>query len=443
MISRFAFITAGLFWLLFPAEAQNAEAPLASVKGKLYTSAALSPEGQKALAGQKAEIEATRTQLLSQMIAEELLQLEAKAANSTPEKLIAAQRAKAAEPTAVQIQAVYDANRAALGNKTVAEVRKDIVAFLRRDPEQKAVDAYVGSLQTKYKYVAGKNVNAPNLGPLDVLATIGTRRIAVQEFDAQNKIALNEVMHNQYEHLRSDLEISILNGLIEEEAKAKNTDASSIIAIEITDKMREFAEGEREGLETALMNRLFAKYDVKLLIKEPEIIVQNVSADDDPFQGAATAPVTVIMFSDFQCPACARTHPVLKKAIAEFGDKVRFVVRDYPLENIHANAFLAALAANAANKQGKFFEYGEVLYRNQETLDRASLIKFAGEIGLNVKQFEIDLADAKAAAEVKKDQADGEAYGVGSTPTIFVNGVKVHSLSAGAFRRAIDRALVK
>lgn len=443
MILRFALIFAAASLFSLSVYTQTAETPLASVKGKVYTSAAISPEGQKAFTGQKAEIEATRTHLLSQMIAEELLQLEAKAVNSTPEKLIAAQRAKAAEPTAVQIQAVYDANSATLGNRPLTEVRKDIVAFLRREPEQKAIDAYLASLQTKYKYVAGKNVNTPNLGPLDVLATIGTRQIAMQEFDAKNKLALNEVLHHQYEHLRSDLEISILNGLIEEEAKSKNTDASSIIATEITDKMREFAEGEREGLETALMNRLFAKYEVKLLIKEPEIIAQNVSADDDPSQGARTAPVTVVMFSDFQCPACARTHPVLKKVIAEFGDKVRFVVRDYPLENIHANAFSAALAANAANRQGKFFEYGEVLYRNQETLDRASLIKFAGEIGLNVKQFEIDLADAKAAAEVKKDQADGEAYGVGSTPTIFVNGVKVHSLSASAFRRAINLALIK
>jgi protein-disulfide isomerase len=149
------------------------------------------------------------------------------------------------------------------------------------------------------------------------------------------------------------------------------------------------------------------------------------------------------MFSDFQCPACGRTHPVLKQVLAEYGDKVRFAVRDFPLENIHENAFQAALAANAARTQGKFFEYADVLYRNQEALDKASLVKYAGELGLNVKQFELDFSDAKAANEIRKDQADGRSYGIGGTPAIFVNGVKVQRLSADAFRRAIDRALSK
>jgi protein-disulfide isomerase len=148
------------------------------------------------------------------------------------------------------------------------------------------------------------------------------------------------------------------------------------------------------------------------------------------------------MFSDFQCPACSRTHPVLKKVIKEYGDKVRLVVRDYPLA-MHPNAFEAALAANAAAKQGKFIEYTEKLYQNQDSLERASLIAFAREFGLNEKQFEIDLSDTANAAEVRKDMADGDSYGVGGTPSIFVNGVKVHSLSATAFRRAIDKALSK
>jgi protein-disulfide isomerase len=164
---------------------------------------------------------------------------------------------------------------------------------------------------------------------------------------------------------------------------------------------------------------------------------------DDPQTGIATAPITVVMFTDFQCPACSRTHPVLKQALAAYGDKIRFVVRDFPLENIHENAFQAALAANAAREQGKFFEYVEVLYRNQEALDKASLLKYATEVGLNAKQFELDFTDARAKAEVKKDQADGRSYGIGGTPAIFVNGVKVHRLSADGFRRAVDAALKK
>ncbi len=171
--------------------------------------------------------------------------------------------------------------------------------------------------------------------------------------------------------------------------------------------------------------------------------MQNISVDDDPAQGKTTAPVTIVMFTDFQCSACSATYPVLKQAIAEYADKIRFVERDFPLITIHENAFQAALAAGAANAQGKFFEYTEVLYKNQNALDKDSLKKYAADLGLNVKQFELDLASPKIADEVRKDMEDGKTYGISGTPTIYVNGVKVRNLSAEAFRSAIERALKK
>jgi protein-disulfide isomerase len=205
--------------------------------------------------------------------------------------------------------------------------------------------------------------------------------------------------------------------------------------------MRAFSDDERADLENNLKRRLFTKYNVKIAISFPPPIVQAISVDDDPWQGPVSAPVTIVMFGDFQCSACARTAPMLKKAISEFPGKVRFVARDFPLENIHKNAFAAALAAGAANAQGKFFEYSDLLYRNQDALDVASLRKYAEQIGLNVKQFEIDFSAAKTAAEVRKDMADGRSYGVGGTPTIFVNGIKVRRLSTEDFREAIENAL--
>jgi protein-disulfide isomerase len=147
------------------------------------------------------------------------------------------------------------------------------------------------------------------------------------------------------------------------------------------------------------------------------------------------------MFGDFQCSACSRTHPVLQKVIGAFPGKIRFVARDFPLENIHENAFRAALAAGAANVQGKFWEYGELLYHNQDNLDAESLKKYAAQVGLNVRQFEIDSTSEKTAAEVRKDMSDGVAYGITGTPTIFVNGVMVRHLSASDFRDAIENAL--
>ena len=194
-------------------------------------------------------------------------------------------------------------------------------------------------------------------------------------------------------------------------------------------------------LQNDLAKRLFKKYNANFLLKEPEPLVLNISIENEPAQGKPNAPVTVVMFTDFQCPACSAVYPVLKKVVLEYGDKVRLVVRDFPLVNLHENAFNAALAANAANAQGKFFVYKELLYKNQENLDKASLIKYAEQIGLNIEQFKLDLENKKFADEVRADMADGKSYGINATPTIFVNGVKVRELSAENFRNAIEKVL--
>jgi protein-disulfide isomerase len=177
------------------------------------------------------------------------------------------------------------------------------------------------------------------------------------------------------------------------------------------------------------------------LLKDPQPVAQNISTERSPSKGKTDAPITVVMFSDVQCSHCAAAHSVLQKVMAEYGDKIRFVVRNYPLESIHENAFRAALAANAAHAQGKFFEYIEILYNNQNNLDEVSLKKYAAQVGLNQKQFDLDLGSEKLAAVVRQDLKDGTSYGVAATPTVFVNGVKVRANSAQGFRRAIERAL--
>ncbi len=186
--------------------------------------------------------------------------------------------------------------------------------------------------------------------------------------------------------------------------------------------------------------RLQKNANIRWLISEPEPPVQNISVDDDPSRGEVSAPVTIVEFTDFQCPACAAMHPVLEEVLKSYGNKVRFVVRDFPLTQ-HENARKAAEAANAANAQGKFFEYASLLFKNQKALDVASLKKYASDLGLNRARFDAELDRGVYTAEIKKDLEDGELYGVGSTPTIFVNGVQLRVLSAEGLREAIDRAV--
>ena len=433
-----------LLVFVFSIHAQKPDEVLATATGQTYTIKNLSPEAQKLYADLPVSIADARKELLLQMIDGIAFEIEAKAKNQTVEKLLSDVIAKVPNPTDAEIQTVYDANKAAIGDKTLAQIRPQIVTFLRREPEQKATQNYAESLRLKYRVSFAKDVNAASLKPSDALAVInGGKTITVQEYEEKSKLALYEYRANVFDQIKANLEETVFSGLLEAEAKSLNIASSDLLAREITDKMRDFSPEERIGLQTALRNRLSTKYNVKFSLAEPTPIVQNISVDDDPAQGAASASVTVVMFSDFQCPACAAAHPVLKKIAANYGERVRFVVRDYPLVSIHENAFNAALAANAANKQGKFFEYSEILYRNQSRLDRESLGKYAADLGLNTKRFELDLSDEKTAAEIRKDMADGASYGVNGTPTIYVNGVKVRQLTAENFRRAIEKALRK
>lgn len=433
-----------LFLLSFSAFAQTPDAVSATANGQTFTAKDLSPEVQKELAELPAMLKNARQNLLEQQIADVLFEKEAAAQKISVQKLIETEvKAKIPAPTAKEIEEIYNANRARIGNQTLEQIKPQIIDYLQRDAKQKAYINFISSLKTKYKATLGKDVNAPNLSRLENLATIGDKTISVETFESRNKVALSDIEAHVYDEALESLEQIVYSNLVVAEAKAKNVEVSDFIAGEITNKLKDYTDTERLALESALRERLFKKYNAQFKVKQIAPIVQNISTENQPTLGKATASVTVVMFSDFQCSACSATHPVLKEVMNGYADKIRFVVRDFPLEAIHENAYNAALAANAANAQGKFFEYTEILYQNQDKLDDVSLINYAAQINLNVKQFEADLKSKKFASDVEKDIADGKTLGITGTPSIYVNGVKVRNFSAESFRRAIDAALKK
>jgi protein-disulfide isomerase len=433
--------TAFLLFLQSLVFGQTADAVLATATGIKFTAADLAPE-QKAIYERTNEIvAANRKTFLDQTINEILLETEAKLVGTTAEKLLDAEIAKLPQPSEARITEVFGLNREALGGRTLEQTRKQIVGFLMKDQIEKAEADLIATLKTKHKYLAGKDVNALGLKPADVIFTFAGQPFTAREFDEKNRIALNDVSVHVYEEVLAGIEDAILNRLIAAEAAARNVDAQAFVATEITDKMRDFSDGERAKLLSGLQTRLFTKYAVKILLPEPTPLVLNISADDDPSIGTAAAKVTVVAFIDYQCSTCGVFSPIAKAVAAEFGPRVRFVVRDFPLETIHENAFRSALAANAANRQGKFFEYSAMLYTNQTALDDASLLGYATNLGLDAAKFKADIADPKNAEEVRKDMADGHSYGVGGTPTIYINGVKHHGLTESKFRAALEKAL--
>jgi len=177
-----------------------------------------------------------------------------------------------------------------------------------------------------------------------------------------------------------------------------------------------------------------AKLELKILqnqlpTKQPQLPVK-ISADNDPIIGNPDAPITIIEFSDFQCPFCARFHsqtlPLILEEYIEQG-KVKLVFRDFPIQSIHPNAFPASIAAECANEQGKFKEMHDMLFDNQnewnkqDTVDAlSSFSQYATNIQLEQETFDSCLTNGKYIEEIKKDLDDGRDYGVSGTPRFFV-----------------------
>jgi len=172
--------------------------------------------------------------------------------------------------------------------------------------------------------------------------------------------------------------------------------------------------------------------------------VYKVDPGNGPSVGPKTAPVTIVEFSDFQCPFCSRVVPTVKQIEDKYQGKVRIVWRNYPLP-FHNNAMGAAEAAMAANAQGKFWPMYDKLFANQQALDRPNLEKFAGEVGLDMGQFKADLDSHKYKGQIDADQQYANSLGGSGgfgTPTFFINGHKVAgAMPFDAFAAIIDGEL--
>jgi protein-disulfide isomerase len=148
---------------------------------------------------------------------------------------------------------------------------------------------------------------------------------------------------------------------------------------------------------------------------------KTIDVSDAPMKGSASAPVTLIEFVDYECPHCRRVQPVIRQVLDEFKDEVKVYFKHYPLGS-HTNARLAAEAATAAQKQGKFWPYNEKLWANADSLTPAAMEQFAKDVGLDVAQWRKDLESEAVKAKVQRDRSEGEELRIAATPTIYING---------------------
>ncbi|NBX69199.1 MAG: hypothetical protein EBR01_09595 [Proteobacteria bacterium] len=191
----------------------------------------------------------------------------------------------------------------------------------------------------------------------------------------------------------------------------------------------------------AYVEKLRESAKIKILVKEPESPKLTVSTDGYPSWGNAKAPVTIVEFSDFQCPFCSRAVPIIDRIKKEYGqDKVRIVFRDMPLPN-HNRALPASLAARCANEQGKFWEMHNTLFENQQKLEDKDLKDYAKTVGLDVTKFNQCYDSKKYMGDLEKSRSEAESVGIAATPSFLINGVLLQGAQPfEKFKEKIDRA---
>jgi protein-disulfide isomerase len=166
--------------------------------------------------------------------------------------------------------------------------------------------------------------------------------------------------------------------------------------------------------------------------------VYNIPTIGSPARGPDNAKVTIVEFSDYQCPFCGQAEGLVKQVLESYPKDVRLVYKQFPLTSIHPNAMPASKAALAAGRQGKFWEMHHLIFDNQRQLGPEKYTEFAEKLQLDVPQFQKDMESPEILAQINREMQEGKAADVTGTPTIFVNGKRLMNRSFDGFKQMIE-----
>lgn len=304
------------------------------------------------------------------------------------------------------------------------------------------------------------------------LAKVGGAVITLEDVNNHAASELAALRRQEYEIKRKALDDLIDEKIVEQEAAAQKISKEDLLKREVTDKVGEPTDDEMrmvfemnkgrigdtpyeqvkpkihdfmmqrkgEDARNAYLTGLKSKAKVEDNFQPPRA---EVSADDDAFKGPKDAPITIIMFSDYQCPYCSHAEEVVGQVMTKYDGKVKLVFRDFPLE-FHENAKGAAMASECAREKGKYWEMHEAMFKDQSKLDSASLVATAVGLGLDAAEFKGCIDNKKFEKEVDKDQADGKKLGVTGTPAFFINGILLEGAQPiEEFSKVIDAELAR
>ncbi|HJP32598.1 MAG TPA: thioredoxin domain-containing protein [Candidatus Latescibacteria bacterium] len=308
----------------------------------------------------------------------------------------------------------------------------------------------------------------PSVG---VAARVGTQQITLEQVDAQIQKAEPDAWQSLFEARQRALGFLLDEQLLNAEAGRHGIDVDSLIAREITanvppvsdadveiffaqnqqrmgeqsfesmqDRIRDYmVAGNYRQTQREYLVGLRQQAGVEILLEPPRARIEV--ADDEPARGPADAPIVVVEYSDYECPYCSRAQPSVQQVLQTYGDRVRLVYRDFPL-NIHENAHLAAQAGHCAREQGKFWEYHDLLYENARALRPADLQRYAEDLDLDPALFSECIESGRYAGQVDADLASGQQHGVSGTPAFFINGRMLSGAQPfAAFKKIIDEEL--
>jgi protein-disulfide isomerase len=278
-----------------------------------------------------------------------------------------------------------------------------------------------------------------------VVAEVNGAPVLASELNARASSSLARLRQEEYEIRRRALDEIVEERLLDAEASKRGISREELLQREVEAKTPPASAAEIVGRRAkaerhdAYLETLRSRAQVAVHLQVPRIPVEIPK--DAPAQGPASAPVTIVEFTDYQCPFCHRAQGVMDRILSRYRGKVRLVHLDFPLQG-HPGAFPAARASRCAGEQGKFWEYDHDLMTQPGSLDDADLKGRAARVGLRPESFASCLGSGRHDASIRASFEQGEAVGVSGTPGYFVNGRMIAgALPYEEFARVIDEEL--